>query len=1583
MKRHVVQTLAIAATVVTLAVPAAAATYTWTGATDTLWTTTTNWNPNASVGGPTSADSLVFTGSTNATVNLEGAARTVTNIASSGMTLPLTVTATNGSLTINGGNQSFGTQANGSLVTDYSGLSSFTFTQTGTNTFDVRMTIPAAGPTSGTATLRLATQGSGTNFIRASNVQVGAAAGASNGTAWGGVLSLGKANTLHATTLAIGGFNGSGAVAFQPGVSGGTLVLRGTAGGSSRVTTMDVGATSSGSRDGSGTLDLTGGTLDAMVTTLTVGRHGAGANNATTNSLTMPGGSLDATTIILGEKSNTTGTPTITSTFTQGGGLVTTGTLLFGNVLSTTGSSTPQFNAVYNLSSGTLRAANIATTPTIALTSTNTSNAASVRRIAWSAGTIANYDAATDLSISGTTTNAGYTMQLVLGSTAAPQVFAVDAGRTITVGPSAVISGTGSLQKQGAGTLRLSSANTFAGSLALGGGVTQLGIANGLSANAAVTLNPSSGTATLDMAGFNATAGSLASAGAGASVVDVTTTGTSILTVGGDNTSTTFAGRLRNSGSSAALGFTKNGTGTWTLTGSNSVVAGTLTFTNGKVSLDPGAGGSFTHAGRFTMTPASNVSATFEIVSGSNSFSTAAGIVGLGDNAATGTSTWTVSGGANTLSLSSNRLLIGNKGPGTLAVSGGSLTIAGTPDIFVGGDSQYTLNNASGFVTVSGGTLAITGSGNLLLGRNQTIGGTTSGANGTISLNGGVFATVRPITVFTGSTASTGTVNFNGGTLRALASNANFLAVTTANVLDGGAVVDTNGFSITIGQSLLASGSGGLTKNGAGTLTLSGTNTFTGSTVVNAGSLAIGSVSALPGYGTAGRFSVVSGATLAVGNAVSDADIASIAATGNIAAGGYLGFDTSAGNRTFAGSAGGALGLAKIGANALTLSASNGYTGGTWLGGGSVVLDHADALGSVGTISFAGGGLQYTANNTADYSGRFATAAGQAYSVNVNGQTVTWATSLTSTGASSFTRSGGGLLTLAGANSTIGAGLITVNGGTTTIAPGAGGSFSAAGRLIIHNATTSGSVSVLRIESGSNSFTTAAGLAGIGDAASGVGTLAIAGGETTLALVTNRVIVGNKSSGRIEVSGGAFIVTGTSDIYVGGDSQYALNNASGFVTVAGGTMAITGTGNLVLGRNQTISGTTTGAAGTISLDGGVFATARPITVFTGTNPGTGTVNFNGGTLRALVSSTSLLAVTTASVQNGGAVIDTNGFDVTLAQALQNGGSGGLTKLGAGTLTLSASNAYAGATAVAGGTLRAADLGALGTGAVTIASGATLDLNSLAIANSITNAGGSLVNAASYAGSQTLTGAATFGNVGGSIAVSNGGVATFTGTATGNLSVAAGGRADVATGGTVLGAVSLAAGGVLGGVGSVGTVSGAGLVGPGNSPGILTATDLNPAGGLSFAFEFTQAAPAYGTPSAVGNDLLWITGGTPFTAPLTGANVVNIYLSQAAAALDAVTGGFFTSNAFDFTASIGAADFRYFVAAADGTVSYNGQNYKTLADYDSSKSISISTVAENGGQVMQMVVVPEPGAMVLVATGALAFGWTAVRRLRRR
>jgi autotransporter-associated beta strand protein len=122
---------------------------------------------------------------------------------------------------------------------------------------------------------------------------------------------------------------------------------------------------------------------------------------------------------------------------------------------------------------------------------------------------------------------------------------------------------------------------------------------------------------------------------------------------------------------------------------------------------------------------------------------------------------------------------------------------------------------------------------------------------GTLNLHqGGTFETDVAVQDSNSQDNGTAIVNLNGGTIivtQTLATDLFYKSKAgssyTVNILAGGAIIDTQGNSVTIGTGTnkvgLTGGAsdGGLTKKGPGTLTLGATNTYTGITRIEEGSL--------------------------------------------------------------------------------------------------------------------------------------------------------------------------------------------------------------------------------------------------------------------------------------------------------------------------------------------------------------------------------------------------------------------------------------------------------------------------------------------------------------------------------------------------------------------------------------------------------------------------------------------------------------------------------------------------------------------------------------------------------------------------
>lgn len=952
---------------------------------------------------------------------------------------------------------------------------------------------------------------------------------------------------------------------------------------------------------------------------------------------------------------------------------------------------------------------------------------------------------------------------------------AADTTISLSTGSGDVISGTGAIIKNGAGTLAFGAnvTNTFSGGLTINAGsVTFTG-------NATLF-----GTGTLTLNG-----GTLSSAGTGNRTIS-----NDIVVAGSAAISGTDGRHYR-------LNADVSGTGTLSIenssgAGTSSVgfVANTLDYA-GNIVIGPNAelralntSGTQTLSGTLSGSGAfrRNASGGTTVLSGSNTFSGGVildlGTVSLGHDNALGTGTLDFSGGtltasmsrvlANPLNFSGASFLTGGSGitfeftTGTISGSSGGLTLDNTADAglltatFSGAGfnlartlalsdafTRLRLANDSGTQTFAA---AISGSGSVV---RDVAGGTTilSASN---TFSGGL--TLSAGTIGAGSTSAlgSGTFTFAGGALEASGAARN---LANAVALTGDAVI-SGALNLTL--------SGGITHSG-GNRTLS---------ITNAG-LTTFSVNAL---------------TLAENDATRSFTVDVTGSSGGLVISSVIQDGTGAGADAFV----------KTGTGNLTLSGANTHTGGTTLAGGLVTVGNNTAFGT-GTLTLAGSNLTSTtdrtfANNltlTASATLRLGNGIDFLFTsdtVTASGGTLSLDNTADS-GAATLGFSGQGFdfsspIAFADAFGTL---RLSNPSGTQTFS----GAISGDGRL---HRNTSGGTTVL---SGASSFTGGVTLE-LGtirvdhNSALGTGTLTLDGGTLTanstrtlanaLSLTASSTLAGTAgssltfSSSSVSTTAGTLTLDNTSDAgtFIAGFSgagftfsrpialadtftELHLLNPSGTQTFSG---VISGPGSLA--RNASGGSTVLSAANTFS--GGTSLTAGTLAVAHNNALGTGTLTLNGGTLeasggaRTLTNSVSLVASSTLGGADNlilsGAVSHSTGHrtlavtntgsttlsgTVTLAEndqvrtltldvagtssgltvtgVIQDGtglGADGLTKAGTGNLTLSSANTYTGATTISAGTLIARHGSALGAaaGGTTVSSGGTLGLeNNITIA----------------------------------------------------------------------------------------------------------------------------------------------------------------------------------------------------------------------------------------------------------------------------
>jgi len=641
--------------------------------------------------------------------------------------------------------------------------------------------------------------------------------------------------------------------------------------------------------------------------------------------------------------------------------------------------------------------------------------------------------------------------------------------------------------------------------------------------------------------------------------------------------SATQSGIISESGGS--FGLEKIGSGTLFLTAANTYTGGT-TVSAGTLRL--GTGGSLTSTGALTLN-----GGTFDL---------------NGNNATIGT----LSGTFSTLAIGSGNLTINQagtspyygtitgtgglifNGPGTLAlngqdnhtgsitVNGGSLTVmtgSGVSDLTINGGSFGALSKTLGFGTLSGtgGTLNLGGSFMTFTSNtNSTFAGViTDSAQGQFTKAGsGTLILTGASTAISDLVISQGTLQFgNGGTsggfpARSITDNATLVFDRSDNVTYTGNI----------------SGTGTLVQSGTGTLHIRLLNFTPGSTVINAGTLDIDSVSSVSGnivnnsalifepnsvltYGGVisgnGTVTVGSGGTLILTGTNSYTGETTIGAVtlqlgnggasgsvaGNVADNGALVFDRSDAT-TFLGAISGTGSVSQSGSGTVILSGANSYTGGTTVSSGTLRLGGSGGLASIGALAVNGGTFDLNGNSqtVGALSGTGGTITlGSGNLTTSSGATTNLASTIS--GSGSLTKMGSGTLTLSGTNTYTGA--TNVNAGVLNVT----GSIASSSVSVASGATLNGT-----------------GRVGPTSVASG-GTLAPGAGTTpgTLAIAGNLVLA----------SGSSF-----SDAFT--PSAAGLASVDGTASISGNALANFSSGSYAFGQRYTLISASGGLSGTFS-----------------------------------------------------------------------------------------------------------------------------------------------------------------------------------------------------------------------------------------------------------------------------------------------------------------------------------------------------------------------------------------------------------------
>ncbi|ECK9579155.1 autotransporter outer membrane beta-barrel domain-containing protein [Salmonella enterica subsp. enterica serovar Apeyeme] len=591
----------------------------------------------------------------------------------------------------------------------------------------------------------------------------------------------------------------------------------------------------------------------------------------------------------------------------------------------------------------------------------------------------------------------------------------------------------------------------------------------------------------------------------------------------------------------------------------------------------------------------------------------------------------------------------------------------------------------------------------------------------------------------------TGGTTISGGTLVA----------TNVDALGSGDVTDDATLELNTGGTFdnAISGSGQVVKSGDDVLTLSGANSYSGGTLISDGTLVASNVEAL------GTGDVTDNATLEM-NTGGDF-INNIGGTGRVE---------------------------KSGDDALTLSGSNTYTGGTTINDGTLIATSVDALGSgdvtnnaVLELNTGGdfinniggtGRVEKSGDDTLTLSGSNSYTGGTLIS---SGTLV--ATNVDALGSGDVTDNATLELNTGGTfdNAISGSGQVVKSGDKTLTLSGAnsytGGTLISSGTLVASNVEALGTGDVtdnatLELNTGGT----------FDNAISGSGQV-VKSGDETLTLSGS-----NTYTGGTLISGGTLVATNVEALGTGDVTDNAvleLNTGGDFINNIGGTGRVEKSGDDTL----TLSGSNSYTGGTLISSGTLVATnvdalgSGDVTdnATLELNTGGDFINNIGGTGRVEKSGDDTLTLSGTNTYTGGTTISGGTLIASNVEALGTGditdnavlelntggdfdnvisGSGQVVKSGDGTLTLSGSNTYTGGTTISSGTLVATNVDALGSGDVT--DNATLELNTSGTFDNVISGRGQVVKSGdktlTLSGANSYTGGTTIS--GGTLVASN-------------------------------------------------------------------------------------------------------------------------------------------------------------------------------------------------------------------------------------